>query len=112
GLAALLIKAQPLNKSGGPRGPGGCCGDPQIADGRELARLLRAHREWPRCGGAEQRDELAPLHSITSSAVPSSVAGTSSPSTLAVCRLMTTSNFAARIPGRSAGFSPLTMRPA
>src|SRR5215813_13966947 len=31
-------------------------------------RLLRARREWPRCRAAEQRDEFAALHSITSSA--------------------------------------------
>jgi len=74
--------------------------------------LLRARRERPRDNRAtEQRDELAPFHSITSSAVPSSVAGTSSPRTLAVCRLKTNSNFAARITGRSAGFSPLRTRP-
>jgi hypothetical protein len=41
--------------------------------------LLRMHRERPRNGrAAEQRDELAPLHSITSSARASSVGGTSS----------------------------------
>ena len=41
---------------------------------------------------AEQRDELAPSHSITSSARASSVGGTSRPSALAVLRLMTSSN--------------------
>jgi hypothetical protein len=30
--------------------------------------VLRPGRERPRCRAAEQRDELAPLHSITSSA--------------------------------------------
>ena len=40
-------------------------------------RLLRARRERPRRRrAAEQRDELAPLHSITSSARASSVGGT------------------------------------
>ena len=55
-------------------------------------RLLRARRERP--GGsraAEQRDERAPLHSITSSARASRVAGTSRPSVLAVLRLITNS---------------------
>src|SRR5262249_26091486 len=48
-------------------------------------RLLRARRERPRDGrAAEQRDELAALHSITSSAVASSVDGTERPSALAV----------------------------
>jgi hypothetical protein len=43
--------------------------------------LLRARRERPRCcGAAEQRDELAPYHSITSSARASSVGGTVRPS--------------------------------
>ena len=41
---------------------------------------------------AEQRDELAPPHSITSSARASSVGGTSRPSALAVLRLITSSN--------------------
>ena len=57
-------------------------------------RLLRARREWPRDSRApEQRDELAPPHhSITSSAVARSDGGTVSPSILAVCMLMTSSN--------------------
>src|SRR5262249_19540440 len=41
----------------------------------------------------EQRDELAPFHSITSSARASSDGGTSSASALAVLRLITSSNF-------------------
>src|SRR5262245_21832867 len=60
---------------------------------------------------AEQCDELAPLHSITSSAVASSACGTLRPRTFAVCRLMMNSNLAARITGSSAAFSPLRMRP-
>src|SRR5262245_18133926 len=51
-------------------------------------------------------------HSITSSAVASSVGGTVRPSSLAVARLMTSSNFDACITGRSAGLAPLRMRPA
>src|SRR5262245_50712711 len=50
-------------------------------------------------------------HSITSSARASSHAGTSRPSVLAVCRLITNSNLVGRRIGRSAGFSPLRMRP-
>ena len=52
--------------------------------------LLRARGERP-CGrrAAEQRDELAPPHSITSSARASSVGGTSRPSAFAVLRLIT-----------------------
>src|SRR5262245_38263117 len=52
--------------------------------------LLRMRRERPsRCRAAEQRDELASPHSITSSARASSVGGTVRPSAFAVFRLMT-----------------------
>jgi hypothetical protein len=44
------------------------------------ATLLRARRERPRRRTADQRDELASLHSITPSARASSVGGTSMPS--------------------------------
>jgi len=75
--------------------------------------LLRARPKRPRRShAADKRDELAALHSITSSARASSVFGTVRPSVLAVCRLMTSSNFVGRRIGRSAGFSPLRMRPA
>src|SRR5262249_41113995 len=48
-------------------------------------RLLRARCERPRGRrAAEQRDELATLHSITSSAATSSLSGTVMPSILAV----------------------------
>src|SRR6516162_7947841 len=68
----------------------------QHADERQFSRLLRARRERPRrCCAADERDERAPLHSITSSARAASVAGTSIPSVLAVCRLMTNSNLLA-----------------
>jgi hypothetical protein len=43
------------------------------ADARDLPRLLRARRERPRSRAAEQRDEVASLHSITSSASASSL---------------------------------------
>src|SRR4029453_5501999 len=52
-------------------------------------RLLRARRDRPRRRAAHEFDELAPLHSITSSAVASGVFGTSRPSVLAVLRLIT-----------------------
>jgi hypothetical protein len=49
--------------------------------------LLRLRRERPRRHCApEKRDELAPLHSITSSARPSNVNGKVRPSILAVSR--------------------------
>jgi hypothetical protein len=50
-------------------------------------------------------------HSITSSASCWRCKGTSRPSALAVCRLMTNSNLIGCMTGRSAGFSPLRIRP-
>src|SRR5262245_34121126 len=41
---------------------------PDVRDTRRLPGLLRARRERPRRRAAEQRDERAPVHSITSSA--------------------------------------------
>src|SRR5712691_2797013 len=75
-------------------------------------RLLRARRERPHSGrAAEKRDELPPSHhSITSSARPSSVGGTSRSSALAALRLTTNSYFVGCCAGRVAGFSPLRMR--
>jgi putative ABC transport system substrate-binding protein len=72
---------------------------------------LCARGERPRgsvsCG---KRNELAPPHSITSSAVASRDCGTLSPSTFAVLRLMTSSNLVGSTTGRSAGAAPLRMR--
>ena len=84
----------------------------QMRCGRRLPWLLRVRRERP--GGnraAEKRDEVASCHSITSSAVARSVGGTSRPSALAVCWLMTSSNRVGCNTGRSPGFSPLSIRP-
>src|SRR5262249_45273665 len=73
----------------------------------KVARRLRSDGSWPRrCRAAQQRDELAPLHSITSSARASSVGGTSRLSALAVCRLLMSSNFVGWITGQSAGLAP------
>src|SRR3984893_3193517 len=78
-----------------------------------LVPLLQAPRERPRSRRiAEQRDEGAALHSITSSARASSDDGTSKPSVLAVLRLITSSYLVGACTGRSAGFSPLRMRSA
>jgi hypothetical protein len=73
--------------------------------------LLRARRERPRNRAAEQRDELATLHSITSSARASSKSGNVMPSAFAALRLMRNSIFVACWTGRFAGFSPLRIRP-
>src|SRR5215831_2325251 len=55
-------------------------------------RLLRACCEWPRRRAAEQRDEVASFHSITSSARSRNASGIVRPSALAVVKLMTRSN--------------------
>src|SRR5262245_16918875 len=70
-------------------------------------RLLRARCERPcDCRTTEQPDELAPLHSITSSAVASSLSGICNPSALAATRLITRSNLVGCSTGISAGFAP------
>src|SRR5262249_51649679 len=57
----------------------------QIADARRLFARLRVRGERPGgCRAGEQRDELPPSHSITSSARASKGGGTSTPSALAV----------------------------
>src|SRR5262249_22287903 len=74
--------------------------------------LLRTRHERPRRRrAAEDCDERAALHSITSSARASSLSGIWRPSAFAVLRLMINSSFVACMTGRSAGFSPLRMRP-
>src|SRR5262249_28421460 len=57
-------------------------------DASHAVGLLCARRERPRRRAAEQRDELAAFHSITSSARATSVGGMLSPNALAVLRLM------------------------
>src|SRR5215831_11581108 len=76
-------------------------------------RLLRTRRERPRCcHAAEQSDELAALHSITSSAMESTPGGTSMLSACAVCKFRTNSNLVDCSTGSSAGFSPFSILPA
>src|SRR5262249_43369999 len=74
-------------------------------------RLLRTRRERPCRRAAEQRDEVATPHSITSSARPDSGSGMVMPSVLAVLRLMNSSILVDCWTGRSVGFSPLRIRP-
>src|SRR5262249_17365024 len=84
----------------------------QHADPSYLLGLLRARRDRPGCRrAAEQGEELAGSHSIPWSAVASSVAGTSMPIVLAVCRLIPSSYLVGACTGRSLGFSPLSTRP-
>src|SRR6516162_8253677 len=71
---------------------------------RPVVSLLRrsVHTKKQGSRAAEQRDELAACHSITSSASNWIELGTSMPSALAVCRLMTSSNLVDCKTGRSA----------
>src|SRR5262249_55583109 len=73
-------------------------------------RLLPARRERPRGRAADERDELAAFHSITSSARASNVGGGSMPIALAGLKLMPNSYLVGACTGRSAGFSPLRTR--
>src|SRR5262245_19698679 len=74
-------------------------------------RLLRSRGQRQRDSrAAEQRYELATLHSISSSASPANGSGTVSPRALATLRLMTRVYLSARWIGKSPGFAPLRMR--
>src|SRR5580704_3623554 len=66
-------------------------------------------RPRSRCA-PEERDEFAAGHSMTSSASNCNDTGTSRPSALAVCILITKSNLVGCCTGSSLGFSPLRMR--
>src|SRR4029077_11921494 len=81
----------------------------QIPDHRHWLPL-RARRERPRRRAAEQRDELAPLHSITSSARSRIAVGSSMPMALAVFRFTTISNFVGCSMGKSEGVAPRAIR--
>src|SRR5262249_34312941 len=103
---------EPLREGDDPYPCRRCVTRTEEADNWYLPRLLRPRRERPRrCRAAEQRDCLAArLHSITSSARASSIAGMSRRRARAVGRLMTSSNLLDRTTGRSAGLVPLRMR--
>jgi hypothetical protein len=60
-------------------------------------RLLRPRRERPHRRAAEKSDELAPFHSITSSARSRNDSGIVRPMTFAVMRLIASSNFVAAL---------------
>src|SRR5262249_2662438 len=69
--------------------------------------LLRARRERPRRRAADERDELATLHSITSSARVRSMGGTARPMAFAAFKLITSSSCVGNSIGSSAGVAPL-----
>ena len=76
-------------------------------------RLLRKCRERPsRYCAADERDEFAPPHSITSSAVASRDCGKVRPSAFAAFKFSTSCNFVGRCTGSSAGLAPLKIWPA
>src|SRR5579862_1225470 len=86
------------------------CSD-KHADTPHLAVLLCVGGKRPSDGGAaEQRNDLAPPHSITSSARCRNNSGTVMPSTLAVLRLITSWNWVGSCTGRSPGEAPRRMR--
>src|SRR5262249_51220994 len=77
------------------------------ADAPHALALLRARCEWQRGRrAAEQGDERAPFHSITSSARSRNEFGIVRPSALAVVRLMTSSNLVGCSTGMSPGLAP------
>src|SRR5262249_15893994 len=81
------------------------------ADPTQPIWLPRACRERPRGGrAAEQRDELAASHSITSSARASTAEGTSRPSAFATVKFTTRSNLVGCSTGMSPGFTPRRKR--
>ena len=78
-------------------------------EGRTIAieyRWSEGRAERAAQSAAEQRDERAPVHSITSSARASSVGGMVRPSAFAVLRLIASSNLTGCSTGRSAGLVP------
>src|SRR5207237_673758 len=77
-------------------------------------RVLRERSERPRHDSTckEESGEIAPPHSITSSASASSVAGKVRPNALAVFKLITRSNLLGSTTGSSPTLSPRRMRPA
>src|SRR5215469_9259318 len=80
-------------------------------DDRESRRRLGTGRERPyRRRATDAYDELAPSHSITSSARASSEGGMVRSIAFAVFKLIMSLYSVGACTGRSAGFSPLRMR--
>src|SRR5262249_16709791 len=82
------------------------------SDAPHAPALLRSRRERPRRRrAADESHELAALHSITSSAIASSLSGIWRLSAFAALRLITSSNFVGCNTGKSAGLVPLRILP-
>jgi hypothetical protein len=67
---------EPLHESRQPGATNRRSSGPQESESSHSVRLLRPRCDRPRRRAAEQRDDLAPLQSITSSAIESSDGGT------------------------------------
>ena len=102
--------AQSLHERGDPLAGGRARALAHEADSLQFPRLLRVRRERPRRSAAEQRDELAARHSITSSARAIRTGGMAKPIVEAVLRLMISSNSVASCTGKSAGLAPFRIR--
>jgi hypothetical protein len=87
------------------------CGASLLARSPEwlLSRKAAANADMPSRLSVTGRSTIC--YSITSSVMARSCGGTSMPSSLAVCRLMTNSDLTDCTTGRSAGLAPLRMRP-
>src|SRR5580704_6989132 len=73
-------------------------------------RLLRTYCDRPNRRATDQPDELAPSHSITSSARASRLLESERPRALAVLRLTTSLYWVGAWTGSSAGLAPLSIR--
>ena len=78
----------------------------EVADAREGTALLSARRKRPNGRAAEECEERAPPHSITSSAAASRACGGSRPSARAVLRLIVRKKREGCSTGMSAGRAP------
>ena len=102
--------AQPCAQSC-PQQLGFCIVQKEHSDAPHTIGRLCARSAQPR-RSTDKRDELAPPHSITSSASCWRCTGTSKPSALAVVRLITRSYFVGVWTGSSFGLVPLRIRSA
>src|SRR5262249_24922411 len=116
-VAALdvAVRAHPFLKGSGELGRRrGRASSKHTDPSRRLVQCL-GERWERRCRrrdrrAAEERDEVAAVHSITSSARASTEEGIARPSAFAALRLTTSSYLVGACTCRSAGFPPLRMR--